>query len=39
MMKTENPEGRFRDINIVQSYFNTLLHYMLSVTFCGAAVM
>ena len=24
---------------IVQSYFDTLLRYMLSVTFCGAVVL
>ena len=31
--------GRFCDINCVQSYFDTLLRYVLSVNFCGAAVM
>ena len=29
--------GRFCDF-IVQSYFDTLLRYVLSVTFCGAVV-
>ena len=40
--KTENPEGTAKVdfvTFIVQSYFDTLLRYVLSVTFCGAAVL
>ena len=39
--KTENTEGTAKVdfvTFIVQSYFDTLLRYMLSVTFCGAVV-
>ena len=38
---TENPEGTAQVdfvTFIVQSYFDTLLRYVLSVTFCGAVV-
>ena len=38
---TENPEGTVQVdfvTFIVQSYFDTLLCYVLSVTFCGAVV-
>ena len=41
-VKTENPEGTAQVdfvTFIVQSYFDTLLRYVLSVTFCGAVVM
>ena len=41
-MKTENPEGTAQVdfvTFIVQSYFDTLLRYVLSVTFCGAVVL
>ena len=40
--KTENPEATAKVdfvTFIVQSYFDTLLRYVLSVTFCGAAVL
>ena len=39
---TENPKGTAQVdfvTFIVQSYFDTLLRYVLPVTFCGAAVM
>ena len=37
MVKTENPEGTaYVDF---QSYLDTLLRYVLSVTFCGAVVL
>ena len=40
-IKTENPEGTAQvDFEfIVQSYFDTLLRYVLSVTFCRAVVL
>ena len=41
LMKTENSEGTAEAdfvTFIVQSYFDTLLRYVLSVTFCGAVV-
>ena len=40
-LKTEHPQGTAQVdfvTFIVQSYFNTLLRYVLSVTFCGAVV-
>ena len=40
--KTENPEWTDKVdfvTFIVQSHFDTLLRYVLSVTFCGAAVL
>ena len=42
VMKTENFEGTGQVdfvTFIVQSYFDTLLRYVLSVTFCGAVVL
>jgi len=41
-VKTENPEGTaYVDFvtYIVHSYFDTLLRYVLTVTFCGAVVL
>ena len=40
-VKTEHPQGTAQVdfvTYIVQSYFDTLLRYVLSVTFCGAVV-
>ena len=41
-VKTENPEG-IAQVDfvtfIVQSYVDTLLRYVLTVTFCGAVVL
>ena len=40
-VKTEHPQETAQvDFTtlIVKSYFDTLLHYVLSVTFCGAVV-
>ena len=38
-VKTEHPQGVDFVTFIVQSYFDTLLRYVLSVTFCGAVVL
>ena len=41
-VKTENPEGTPQVdfvTFIVQAYFDTLLRYVLSLTFCGAVVL
>ena len=41
-VRTENPEETAQVdfvTFIVQSYFDTLLRYVLSVTFCGAVVL
>ena len=41
-VKTENPEGTPQVdfvTFIVQSYFDTLLRYVLSLTFCGVVVL
>ena len=41
-VKTENPEGTAQVdfvTFIVMSYFDSLLRYVLTVTFCGAVVL